>query len=106
MNDYDIDSGVQWAIARFEVPESLGFGLVNAPVMFEAEGRDGQWGRGGLLPYGPIELWPGARARQYAELVFEVLKAYRVGQNRPNLFRPDANCRRMQRSAVRLSMPA
>jgi branched-chain amino acid aminotransferase len=43
---------------------------------------------------------------QYAELVFEGLKAYRVGQDWPNLFRPLDNCRRLARSAERLSMPA
>src|SRR6202034_2861861 len=90
---------------RFKLPESLGFGLVDAPVMFEAEWRDGRWGRGRLEPYGPIELLPGARALQYAELVFEGMKAYRVGHSRPNLFRPDANCKRLQRSASRLSIP-
>jgi branched-chain amino acid aminotransferase len=106
MSDYDIDPGVPAAIERFKLPETLGFGPVDAPVMFEAEWRDGRWERGRLKPYGPIELLPGARALQYAELVFEGMKAYRVGQSRPNLFRPDANCRRLQRSASRMSMPA
>ena len=54
------------AVARFKLPERLGFGQINAPVMFDAEWRDGRWGRGRLLPYGPIELWPGSRALQYA----------------------------------------
>ena len=62
--------------------------------------------RGRLQPYGPIELLPGARALQYAELVFEGMKAYRVGHSRPNLFRPETNCKRLQRSAARMSMPA
>jgi branched-chain amino acid aminotransferase len=106
MSDYDIDPGVPAAIERFKLPETLGFGPVNAPVMFEAEWRDGGWGRGRLEPYGPIELLPGARALQYAELVFEGMKAYRVGRSRPNFFRPDANCARLQRSASRMSMPA
>ncbi len=106
MSDYDIDPGVTEAIERFKLPETLGFGPVDAPVMFEAEWRDGRWGRGRLEPYGPIELLPGARALQYAELVFEGMKAYRVGRSRPNLFRPDANCARLQRSASRMSMPA
>ncbi len=106
MSDYDIDPGVPAAIERFKLPETLGFGPVDAPVMFEAEWRDGRWGRGRLKPYGPIELLPGARALQYAELVFEGMKAYRVGHSRPNLFRPDANCSRLQRSASRMSMPA
>ena len=65
------------------LPEKLGFGAVNAPVMFSAEWREGQWQRGTLLPYGPIELWPGSRALQYAELVFEGLKGYRSGSPTP-----------------------
>ncbi len=74
--------------------------------MFSVEWRDGAWGRGELLPYGPIEILPGARALQYAELVFEGLKAYKVGEAGPNLFRPRENWRRLERSAERLSMPA
>ena len=105
MSAYDIDPGVAAAIAAFRLPERLGFGKINAPVMFSAEWRDAAWQRGRLLPYGPIELWPGSRALQYAELVFEGLKAYRVGQSGPNLFRPEVNCRRMMRSAERLSIP-
>ena len=105
MAAHDIAPGVPAALERFVLPEKLGFGAVNAPVMFSAEWRDGQWQRGTLLPYGPIEVWPGSRALQYAELIFEGLKAYKVGQPRPNLFRAADNCRRMERSAKRLSMP-
>ncbi len=93
------------AIEQFVLPGKLGFGAVNAPVMFSAQWRDEKWSSGQLLPYGPIEILPGARALHYAELVFEGLKAYRIGQSRPNLFRPEENFRRMQRSAQRLAMP-
>jgi branched-chain amino acid aminotransferase len=103
---YDIAPGVDAALAAFQVPERLGFGLVTAPVMYSVDWAEGGWGRGRLLPYGPIEILPGARALQYAELVFEGLKAYRVGQPWPNLFRPLDNCRRLARSAERLAMPA
>jgi len=105
MNAYDVDPGVAAAVRGFTLPERLGFGLVNAPVMYSTTWSDGAWSRGQLLPYGPIELWPGSRALQYAELVFEGLKAYRVGQERPNFFRPLENCRRLARSASRMSMP-
>jgi branched-chain amino acid aminotransferase len=104
MSAYDIDPGVSAAIASFKLPERLGFGQVVAPVMFDAHWREGEWQRGRLLPYGPIELLPGARALHYAEVVFEGLKAYRVGGRGPNLFRPDANCKRFARSASRLAM--
>ncbi len=106
MATYSVAPGVGGAIERFRLPEHLGFGAVTAPVMFGATWQDGVWSAGELLPYGLIEVWPGSRALQYAELVFEGLKAYRVGQQRPNLFRPDENCKRMARSAARLSMPA
>ena len=134
MSGVDVAPGVQEALEAFVLPETLGFGAVNAPVMFSAEWRDGAWGRGRLLPYGPIEILPGARALQYGELVFEGLKAYRVAQGSgtsqdigasapaqavgasapvgaspvrqpPNLFRPDQNFRRLKMSAERLSMP-
>jgi branched-chain amino acid aminotransferase len=101
----DVAPGVNEALKNFVLPETLGFGAVNAPVMFSAEWRDQQWGRGRLLPYGPIEILPGARALQYAELVFEGLKAYCVGQTQANLFRPEENFRRLECSAQRLSMP-
>lgn len=106
MSAYDIDPGVAAAIESFRLPERLGFGQVSAPVMFDAHWREGKWQQGRLLPYGPIELLPGSRALQYAEVVFEGLKAYRVEGRAPNLFRPEANCRRFARSAARLSMPA
>src|SRR5258708_19558517 len=105
MSAYDIALGVAAALERFVLPEKLGFGAVTAPVMVSAECQDGQWRRGTLLPYGPIGRWPGSRALQYAELVFEGMKAYRVGQSRPNFFRAQDNCRRLERSAQRLSMP-
>jgi branched-chain amino acid aminotransferase len=102
---YVTDPGVARALREFELPELLGFGAVAAPVMFSAEWSEGTWSTGTLLPYGPIEILPGARALQYAELAFEGLKAYRVGGAEPNLFRPRENWQRLARSAQRLSMP-
>jgi branched-chain amino acid aminotransferase len=72
--------------------------------MFAADFAAGAWGPGRLLPTGPIQIAPGARALQYAELVFEGLKAYCVDRPWPNLFRPLENSRRFIRSAERLSM--
>jgi branched-chain amino acid aminotransferase len=105
MSNYDVAPGVSAALKDFKLPETLGFGLVAAPVMFSAQWSDGGWGRGELIPYGPIEILPGARALQYAELVFEGLKAYQVGDAEPSLFRPRENWQRLERSAQRLSMP-
>jgi branched-chain amino acid aminotransferase len=102
---YVTDPGVAQALREFKLPAQLGFGAVAAPVMFSAEWAAGAWSGGALVPYGPIEILPGARALQYAELAFEGLKAYRVGGAVPNLFRPRENWQRLARSAQRLSMP-
>src|SRR5512146_1743015 len=104
MDAYDIDSGVPTAVAKIQLPGRLGFGDINTPVMFDAEWRDGAWQRGRLLPYGPIALWPGSRALQYGELVFEGLKAYRVGRSRPSIGvapMPTAAASRARRRASR-----
>jgi branched-chain amino acid aminotransferase len=105
MAGYDVAPGVAAALHNFSLPEKLGFGAVPAPVMFAAEWSAGAWGRGTLKPFGPIEILPGARALQYAELVFEGLKAYCVGRSWPNLFRARDNWLRFTRSAGRLSIP-
>ncbi|MGO9934631.1 MAG: branched-chain amino acid aminotransferase [Steroidobacteraceae bacterium] len=105
MPGHDVAPRLEQALRSFVLPERLGFGDVHAPVMFSAEYAAGTWSRGELVPYGPIEILPGARALQYAELVFEGLKAYRVGASSPSLFRPRENWLRLARSAQRLSMP-
>jgi branched-chain amino acid aminotransferase len=102
---YEAAPGVGEALRNFRLPRQLGFGTVTAPVMFSAEWSNEHWGPGQLLPYGPLEILPGARALQYGELVFEGMKAYRVGAPRPSLFRPRENWQRLARSAQRLSMP-
>jgi branched-chain amino acid aminotransferase len=105
MTNVDVAPGAAEALKDFVPHEKLGFGAVSAPVMFSVEWRDQQWSRGRRLQYGPIEVWPGSRALHYADLDFEQLKAYRVGQPHPNFFRATENCSRLQRPAQRLSMP-
>jgi branched-chain amino acid aminotransferase len=74
--------------------------------MYSAFYERGQWGRGQLLPYGPIEILPGARALHFAEQAFEGMKAYRIDRPVANLFRPTDNYARFKRSAERVAMSA
>jgi branched-chain amino acid aminotransferase len=104
--DYVIRDEVWKSVANFRLPESLGFGLVPAPAMYSATFENGQWNRGELLPYGPIEILPGARALHFAEQAFEGMKAYRVGRAAANLFRANDNYARFRRSAERIAMTA
>lgn len=105
MGNYTIRTEVWTSLAEFRLPPTLGFGLVPAPVMYSATFENGRWNPGELLPYGPIDILPGARALHFAEQAFEGMKAYRVGRSAANLFRPLVNCARFRRSAERIAMP-
>jgi branched-chain amino acid aminotransferase len=104
MKDLVIRDDVWQSLAAFRLPDTLGFGLVTAPVMYSARFEQGRWQRGELMSYGPIEMLPGARALHFAEQAFEGMKAYRVGRATANLFRARDNCARFQRSAARIAM--
>lgn len=106
MNNFVIRNDVWKSVADFRLPEKLGFGLVPAPVMYSATFDNGGWATGELVPYGPIEILPGARALHYAEQAFEGMKAYRVGRSVANLFRAADNYARFKRSAERIAMTA
>ena len=93
-------------LANYRLPSQLGFGQALAPVMYRADFRDGAWDAGGLVPYAPIAVDPAATVLQYAQQAFEGLKAYRVGQPEPMLFRPELNYFRLLQSCRRMCMPA
>lgn len=65
----------------------------------------GGWHRPRVQAYGPISLDPAAAVLHYAQEIFEGLKAYRHADGSIWSFRPDANGRRLQRSAKRLALP-
>lgn len=106
MVGYQMDAAVEKALAEFSLPEDLGFAKVAAPVMFEAEYRDGSWHSGVLKPFGEIRVYPNARSLQFSEVVFEGMKAYRYRSAPPHLFRPIDHWKRLNGSAERLGMPA
>ncbi|MDB2409151.1 branched-chain amino acid aminotransferase [Pseudomonadales bacterium] len=104
MGNYQISSDVLPTLADFSLPEELGFGEVKVPIMYRADFANGEWQTAELTPYGNIELDPAAKVLHYAQEVFEGLKAYKVGDGRPNFFRPLENLKRMNRSAERMCM--
>jgi len=65
----------------------------------------GGWHDASVIPYGPLQLDPAASVLHYAQEIFEGLKAYRHADGSIWTFRPDANGRRLQRSARRLALP-
>ena len=84
---------------------NLGFGYIQTDKRYVANYKDGQWGEGFLTEDANIVLNECAGVFQYAQTVFEGLKAYRTEDGRIVTFRPDLNASRMAESAKRLEMP-
>jgi branched-chain amino acid aminotransferase len=83
-----------------------GFGVHFSDHMATATWRDGAgWGDDGVVPYGPLALYPAAAVLHYAQEVFEGLKAYRHADGSVWLFRPLDNAERLNRSAARMMLP-
>ncbi len=92
------------AVKNFELPKELGFGRVLSPIMAVCDYKDGKWGQLEVVPYGPISIDPICQVLHYAQEIFEGMKAYKVDNNGPFLFRPDENLKRFNRSAKRMAM--
>ncbi len=108
MNDPLADLRVE-RVPTSRLPEvdfsSLGFGNVFSDHMFSMCHLDGRWQRPEIVPCEPIPLHPGCLALHYGQSVFEGLKAFRGGDGRIRLFRPDRNARRFEDSCRRLCVP-
>ena len=84
---------------------NLGFGYIQTDKRYVANYKDGAWEEGFLTEDANVTLNECAGVFQYAQTVFEGLKAYRTEDGRIVTFRPDLNAKRMADSARRLEMP-
>ncbi len=84
---------------------NLGFGYIQTDKRYVSNFKDGAWDEGGLTEDANVVISECAGVLQYAQTVFEGLKAYRTQDGRIVTFRPDLNAKRMADSADRLKMP-
>ena len=84
---------------------SLGFGYVKTDYRYVSNFKNGAWDEGGLTTDDTITLSECAGVLQYAQTVFEGMKAYTTEDGHIVTFRPDLNAARMVDSAKRLEMP-
>ena len=85
---------------------NLGFGYIQTDKRYVSNYKNGAWKEGFLTEDATVTLNECAGVFQYAQTVFEGLKAYRTQDGRIVTFRPDLNATRMADSARRLEMPA
>lgn len=85
--------------------ENIGFNYIPTEQRYVSNFKDGKWDEGGLTEDSNIVLNECAGVLQYAQTVFEGLKAYTTADGHIVVFRPDLNAARMVDSAKRLEMP-
>lgn len=85
--------------------ENLGFGYIQTEKRYVSNFKDGAWDEGCITGDANIVMSECAGVLQYAQTIFEGMKAYTTEDGRIVTFRPDLNAQRMLDSADRLEMP-
>ncbi len=84
---------------------NLGFGYIQTEKRYVSNYKAGAWDEGVLTADANVVLNECAGVLQYAQTIFEGLKAYTTDDGHIVAFRPDLNAERMEASARRLEMP-
>lgn len=84
---------------------NIPFGRVYSDHMFIADYEDGQWSDLRIVPYENLSMAPASSVIHYGQSVFEGLKAYKNSKGEAVVFRPEANAKRLNKSAERMCIP-
>lgn len=84
---------------------NLGFSYIQTEERYVSNYKDGAWDDGVITTDATVTLNECACVFQYAQQVFEGMKAYETEDGRIVVFRPDLNAKRFVNSAKRLEMP-
>lgn len=84
---------------------NLGFSYLKTDFRFISNWKDGKWDEGNLVEDNMLKVSEASTALHYGQQCFEGLKAYRTKDGEIQLFRPDQNALRLNRSCRRLLMP-
>ena len=84
---------------------NLGFSYIKTDKRYVSNFKNGAWDEGVMSTDDQITMSECACVLQYAQTIFEGLKAYTTEDGRVVCFRPDLNAERMEKSAKRLEMP-
>ena len=84
---------------------NLGFGYVKTDYRYVSNFKNGAWDEGALSTDDMVTISECACVLQYAQTVFEGMKAYTTEDGHIVTFRPDLNAARMADSCRRLEMP-
>lgn len=83
----------------------LGFSYMKTDYRYISRWKDGQWDDGELVEDNNLSISEASTALHYGQQCFEGMKAYRRKDGKIQLFRPDQNAKRINRSCERVLMP-
>ena len=84
---------------------NLPFGRIFSDHMLECHYKGEEWLEPIIKPYGPISMYPGTQVLHYGQSIFEGMKVFKNRDDELLFFRPKENFKRLNRSAIRLSIP-
>ena len=85
--------------------DNLGFTYIKTDLRYVSKWQAGQWDEGLLTEDNQLTISEGSTVIHYGQSCFEGLKAYRTKNGEIQLFRPEENAKRLQKSCRRLLMP-
>lgn len=93
------------ALKNLKVPSDKTFGKALLPIIIRSNYENGEWSELEVLFDSENQISGGSVAVQYAQSIFEGMKAYKVGQDIPQIFRPMDHAKRFIDSAKRMCIP-
>jgi branched-chain amino acid aminotransferase len=85
--------------------EELGFDYIKTDKRYVSVWKDGSWDDGELVEDNFLRVSESAAGLHYGQQCFEGLKAYRTKDGHIQMFRPDQNAKRLQRSCEKILIP-
>lgn len=85
--------------------QNIPFGKVFSDHMFIMEYNGEEWINQEIKPVQNLSIHPGNLAWHYGQAIFEGMKATRLEDGSPALYRPEMHAKRLNASATRMCMP-
>jgi branched-chain amino acid aminotransferase len=106
------DTALEIAIQKVQksrLPEvdfnHLPFGKIMTDHMFVADYNGQEWTDLRVVPFGNMSISPANLTLHYGQTIFEGLKAFKTPSGHIQVFRPEENSKRLNKSAIRMYMP-
>ena len=103
--DYQLKPKSERRQQQFTPDGNVGFGRLRTDHMFLMDYENGEWRNARIVPYGPIDMMPGAMCIHYGQSIFEGAKAFMHDDGEIYTWRIDKNAERMNNSAEIVCIP-